>query len=221
MNHQYKTIAVMDRLPKKPLKLNRQSCDNISSNCVTWQGPDIDCLNLCKGDSITQVIYEVATEFCNLYAQLNPEAYDLECLDINGCPPETFKELFQILINRSCNQSVGDSNPCSLVVNITPTLNGVTSTVSGGSGDYTYKWSIPQNSYLGGKTIVDDTLQTIQFNSGSCTTTGCAFTTSTDGSNVFPQASFWHPLYLLCWVTDNVTGCTQQGTYFYFVNIFN
>ena len=29
-------------------------CDNISSNCVIWQGPDISCIDLCNGDTIVK-----------------------------------------------------------------------------------------------------------------------------------------------------------------------
>ena len=30
-------------------------CNNISSNCVIWQGPDITCIDLCNGDSVSEV----------------------------------------------------------------------------------------------------------------------------------------------------------------------
>jgi len=46
----------------KPLNYSSENCDPISSNCVIWQGPDIDCIDLCKGDTVSEVIYKLATE---------------------------------------------------------------------------------------------------------------------------------------------------------------
>jgi hypothetical protein len=91
--------------PKRPININKETCSPISSNCVIWQGPDIPCLNLCKGATVTEVVYELATDFCNLYEQLSPDRYNFECLNLEGCPPETFKDLFQVIINRVCELS--------------------------------------------------------------------------------------------------------------------
>ncbi len=87
----------------KPLNINTDSCEKISSNCVIWQGPDILCLNLCKGDTITEVVNKMATKFCNLLDDLNVDNYDISCLDVDSCPPETIRELIQILISTVCN----------------------------------------------------------------------------------------------------------------------
>lgn len=89
--------------PKRPININKETCSPVSSNCVIWQGPNIPCLNLCKGATVTEVVYELATKFCNLYAQFDPESYNYDCLNIDGCPPETFQDLFQTLINRVCD----------------------------------------------------------------------------------------------------------------------
>ena len=48
----------------KPLNLDKSTCNPISSNCVIWGGPDIECINLCKGDTITDVTYKLALELC-------------------------------------------------------------------------------------------------------------------------------------------------------------
>lgn len=81
----------------KPI-FSSKGCKPQSSNCIVWGGPDIPCLDLCKGDNITKVVYELASEFCNFYDSLLPENLDLTCIDIEGCEPETFKELFQWLL---------------------------------------------------------------------------------------------------------------------------
>lgn len=41
-------------------------CSNTSSNCVIWQGPDISCINLCTGDSISDVVAKIAEKLCAL-----------------------------------------------------------------------------------------------------------------------------------------------------------
>jgi hypothetical protein len=86
----------------KPLNLDDPTCSPQSSNCVIWDGPDISCISLCKGDSITKVVYELAKELCTILEQLDVKSYDLECLELTGCGPKDFNELIQILINKIC-----------------------------------------------------------------------------------------------------------------------
>lgn len=87
----------------KPTNYTSDGCDPISSNCVLWQGPDIECINLCKGDTVTTVVYKLATELCNLMDTLNVTNYDLSCLNLAQCGPDDFKSLIQLLIDRICN----------------------------------------------------------------------------------------------------------------------
>lgn len=59
-------------------------CTPISSNCVIWQGPDIECINLCNGDTVSQVVYKLATELCTLIdtaCECNPDLTGL----VPGC----------------------------------------------------------------------------------------------------------------------------------------
>ena len=51
-----------------PTKSNTadQGCSPVSSNCVIWQGPDLSCINLCNGDTISSVVYKVATDLCTI-----------------------------------------------------------------------------------------------------------------------------------------------------------
>lgn len=90
----------------KPLNLDNRPCSPISSNCVIWQGPDIACINLCAGDSVSDVTYKLATELCIIMDQLNVTNYDLSCLITNGCPPADFHDLIQLLINSKCDPTV-------------------------------------------------------------------------------------------------------------------
>ena len=78
--------------------LNRETCSPVSSNCVIWQGPDIPCLNLCKGDSISDVLYKLATEVCTLIDNMGISAVDLSVI-ITKClaTPEPEKTLTNVL----------------------------------------------------------------------------------------------------------------------------
>ena len=84
-----------------PLDKNR-GCDPMSSNCVIWQGPDIECIDLCKGDSISEVVYKLATELCTLLETFNINNFDLSCFDLAECAPDDFTGLINLLIERIC-----------------------------------------------------------------------------------------------------------------------
>lgn len=86
----------------KPLNYSDPGCNPVSSNCVIWQGPDIPCINLCKGDSISEVVNKLAIELCNIMDMMQISSYQLECLNLAGCGPENFQQLIQILINQIC-----------------------------------------------------------------------------------------------------------------------
>lgn len=80
----------------------KDGCIKTSSNCVTWNGPDIPCLNLCSGDSITDVLYKLATDYCETLLLFDPTKYDISCFNYIGCAPENFTELFQLVIDQIC-----------------------------------------------------------------------------------------------------------------------
>jgi len=86
----------------KPLNLDNKPCSPISSNCVIWQGPDIPCIKLCTGDTVSDVVFKLATELCAIMDQLNISNYDLSCFDLAACPPQTFQQLIQFLIDQIC-----------------------------------------------------------------------------------------------------------------------
>jgi hypothetical protein len=86
----------------KPINLNKESCNPISSNCVIWQGPDIKCLKICKGDTVSDVVANLAGELCNLIDQFDITGYDLSCLEIQTCAPDSIRGLIQLLIQRIC-----------------------------------------------------------------------------------------------------------------------
>jgi len=97
----------------KPLNLDNKPCSPISSNCVIWQGPDIECITLCKGDTVSDVVHALAVELCTLMKQTNVSSYDLTCLGISAaCPPENFEALIQLLISKICElENIPPSTP--------------------------------------------------------------------------------------------------------------
>jgi|GEM_PF-6750087 len=127
-----------------PLNINKGTCTAQSSNCITWEGPDIPCLNLCKGATVTEVVYNLGIEFCNLYADLSPDNYNLECLDLDNDCDITFQDLFQALIDKVCNIQI-TSESCNLYAKITPQEGPYSVTVENGTEPYTYEWSIADN----------------------------------------------------------------------------
>jgi hypothetical protein len=138
---------------RKPLNLSVAGCSPTSSNCVIWQGPDIPFLNLCKGATVTHVVYELAMEVLNIMEQLDPANYNLECIDLKGCPPETFQELFQIILCQVGQLQQG--LPCKLSVNISTDLKDYTANIVGTpNGAVTYLWSL--QGIVGNPSITGD-----------------------------------------------------------------
>ena len=86
----------------KPLNLDNNPCSPTSSNCIIWQGPNIPCIKLCTGDTITDVVYALATQLCTILDQVNISTLDLSCLDITTGTPTNINQLLQILIDKIC-----------------------------------------------------------------------------------------------------------------------
>ena len=99
--------------------ISTNGCDNISSNCVVWQGPDITCINLCSGDTVTEVVYKLATEVCTLITSgvtANPDltGLDLTCLNIAGLTPTTLVPVLQSMVVQICTNSNSVVQPTDL-----------------------------------------------------------------------------------------------------------
>ncbi len=86
----------------KPLNYDNSPCSPVSSNCVIWQGPDIPCIKLCAGDTISDVVFKLATELCTVLDTLNVTNYDLSCFNLTACGPNDFQALIQFLIEQIC-----------------------------------------------------------------------------------------------------------------------
>jgi hypothetical protein len=81
-------------------------CIPISSECVIWPGPDIPCINLCKGDSVTKAINELATRLCNSSEGIvDISVLDLSCiLSQDQENPESLTEILQLMITKICEE---------------------------------------------------------------------------------------------------------------------
>lgn len=86
----------------KPLNNDDPGCNFTTSNCVIWQGPDIECIKLCKGDTVSDVVYKLATELCGVLDILKISNYELGCFNITSCAPKDFEALINFLIGRIC-----------------------------------------------------------------------------------------------------------------------
>ena len=120
----------------KPLNLDNKPCSPISSNCVIWQGPDIPCIKLCSGDTVSDVVAKLATELCTVLDILNVTNYDLSCFNLTACGPNDFQALIQFLIEQICalqNQTPGttttDTTKSDTLVTVAPCFVVGTTTV--------------------------------------------------------------------------------------------
>jgi hypothetical protein len=105
--------------------ISTNGCDNISSNCVIWQGPDIACISLCTGDTITEVVSKLATEVCTLITSgvtANPDltGLDLTCLNIAGLNPTTLVPVLQSMVVQICENSTSVDPPTELPIMTLP-----------------------------------------------------------------------------------------------------
>lgn len=103
----------------RPLEGNEEFCNNPSesglktaADLIMWTGPDIPCLDLCTGDTIQKVIYDLAIILCDITDNvLDVTKLDFKCmLDSGECPPETLLETLQLIINQHCAINIPDAS---------------------------------------------------------------------------------------------------------------
>lgn len=88
----------------------------ITTDSVIWDGPSIECLDICPGDTVSDVVYKAGQLLCTLQDSINLDTLDLKCL-INLCescpnPIKTIKTVFQLLIDKVCTLEslIGNGN---------------------------------------------------------------------------------------------------------------
>jgi len=85
---------------------DKENCSPISSNCIIWQGPNISCINLCKGDSVSDIVYKLAVELCSIQETSSLTTVQFDCL-LTLCgsttkPDLTLAAVLQFIINKIC-----------------------------------------------------------------------------------------------------------------------
>lgn len=85
-------------MSNNPKNSKQAGCVSVSSNCVVWQGPDLCCINLCTGDTVSDVVNKLAKQLCVILDVLDPEQYDLSSLTTNPIPAGNFIDVIQFLI---------------------------------------------------------------------------------------------------------------------------
>jgi hypothetical protein len=81
-------------------------CIPVSANCVIWPGPDIACIGLCKGDTVTKAIASLAQKLCDSTAGvIDVSTFDLSCLITEEQQaPESLAQLLQLMISKICEE---------------------------------------------------------------------------------------------------------------------
>lgn len=86
-----------------PTNSNKTSgCDPISSNCVIWQGPDLPCVDICAGDSISDVVSKLCLELVECCEAAGNTDFDITNIDqtsLSGGPATDLENLIQLIIN--------------------------------------------------------------------------------------------------------------------------
>ena len=106
--------------------ISTNGCDNISSNCVIWQGPDIACIDLCSGDTISEVTKKIGDKVCQIITDgvtANPSltGLDLSCLNIQGQTPTTLVPVLQAMVTQICaNASSSGGTTTTLPMMVLP-----------------------------------------------------------------------------------------------------
>lgn len=100
-----------------------------SSDCIKWNGPDIECIGLTTGMSVTDVEHTLACKICDIAADLDLSDLDLSCLiaQPNVNPDDkNVKLILELLLENQCTLKElidaaggsGDDSCCTLTLNM-------------------------------------------------------------------------------------------------------
>lgn len=98
--------------PTKTSNLKPTNCTPVSSQCVIWEGPDLECIELCHGDTISDVQGKIADLLCDIADKVDLTGIDFKCLvesgecdlDNNPSPTQsTLKDVIACLIKQYCD----------------------------------------------------------------------------------------------------------------------
>lgn len=102
-------------------------CSVVSSNCVSWQGPDIPCVGLCKGDTVTDVIAKLGEVLCDIDTRAAQVNVNVTCLGGGDISFSSYNELIQYVVDELCDlydivNNIVVPAPVNLTANVAPCL---------------------------------------------------------------------------------------------------
>jgi len=103
------------------------ACEAVSSNCVVWQGPDLTCVDVCQGDSISDVIAAMCEQLVVCCDAAGIKIFQLNNINqstLSGGPATTHEGLIQLMIDdmNSSKSGSGSSNESRAGWDCTQTL---------------------------------------------------------------------------------------------------
>ena len=82
------------------------NCIETVTSCSIWDGPELRCLDICKGDSLNDTIYAIARKICAAVSADDFSTLSLQCLvdKLNATIPteRSLINILQLLIDNEC-----------------------------------------------------------------------------------------------------------------------
>ena len=97
-------------------------CNETSSNCVVWQGPDLPCIDVCNGDTISDILAKLCDELLNtttVSPGVDIGTVNQYCLTSEYGTANDIQTLLNNIIDklcRCCENSGETTDPCSCVI---------------------------------------------------------------------------------------------------------
>lgn len=94
----------------KPVNNQVKSCDEVTANCVIWDGPNIsaDCLGvqIYQGDSIVPIVYNTYKNFCSLIEKTDLSQVDSSCIIDLSTQPDSLVDLINLINEKLCDNDI-------------------------------------------------------------------------------------------------------------------
>lgn len=126
-----------------PVGSNNKStpCSVISSNCVSWQGPDIPCIGLCKGDTVTDVVTKLGELLCDIDTRAAEVSVNIACLGGGDFVYTNYNDLIQFIVTKLCDlytivDDIVIPSPISLICDVAPCLQAEAGSTTLGVVEY-------------------------------------------------------------------------------------
>jgi hypothetical protein len=98
---------------------NTDGCINTSSNCVIWQGPDLTCVDVCNGDTISDIMAKMCESILNITTVspgIDISTVNQLCLQTTYGQANNLESLLQNIITEVCKVETDTTDPCSCII---------------------------------------------------------------------------------------------------------